>query len=224
MKLHSGLKWKCWLLVLTAGVSEARAGVIYNSLDTHPNPAVYVDPSPGYGPLADSFSTGGQNVILNDVKVKLLFVGNIAATVSADLTDDNPSTTTPGATLYHIGDIAAINFNQEYAILDFSNLSYQLSANHRYWIELSGTLHGSAWPYTQVAYGIGVAGEFHYYGHYGQSFSNDEVGGAVFEMQVSAGDVPTVAAVPEPSTLVSACLGGLMWLGSAWRNRRRATA
>jgi hypothetical protein len=205
------------LLVSLFCLQEARAGIIYDSLDPNPQPAVYIDPSIGYGPLADSFTTGMPAGVLTDVKVNLLFVGKINTSVSVDLTDNNTATTTPGAALFHIGDVDASPYNQQYVLVDFPNLSYSLLDNHRYWIQLSTPLHGPAWTYTSL-YGVGVANEFTYYGRLGNSYSNNAPGAVVFEMQVSAG---SVASVPEPSSLVNGS-ALLAIFGAVWTFRRFA--
>jgi hypothetical protein len=215
--MMSSIRWNliCGLLVCWACATEACADtIIYNSLDPVPQPAVYIDPSVGYGPLADSFSTGGQVGSLSDVQIQLLFVNKINTVVSVDLTDNVASTTTPGSVLYHIGSVDASNYNNnsidQYATIDFANLSQSLLANHRYWIELSTSLHGPAWTYTSN-YGVGVANEFTYYGRLGQSYSNNAPGAVVFEMQVSTSAIDT----PVPSTLVmSSILFGM--LGAVW--------
>ncbi len=204
---------KMWLVVVVVcfATTPARAySVIFDSIDPTSNQGAYIDayPSGGaYGPLADSFSTGSQGVVLNELKLRLVFIGPYIPTiVHVDLTDNNSTSTTPGATLVHIGDIDASKYNQEYAVIDFSNIAYQLAAQHRYWIELSTALHGPAWTLAFAPFSTSVANEFIYEGVPGRSYANSRAGAAVFQMQVSAS---ATAAVPEPSSAVLAVMGGV---------------
>ena len=89
------------LALLLGGVGRARAGsiILYNNLP----PAAtnnHADAVFTFGPLADSFSTGGSAVNLSDVKL-LLETGTPTGSITVTLRSD--SSTSPGAVLTTIG-------------------------------------------------------------------------------------------------------------------------
>jgi hypothetical protein len=176
------------LLLVLALSCTAGATIVYDNLGASSNG---VDSIFGFGPLADSFSTGANGLILTQVGLKLEDVGAPTGSFTIQLlADNNISPGNPIYTVATVQDGSLTDSLQDY----FFNLSQAqaLAPNTRYWIGLSSTDSSNAnWSWTVDTSGIGVSGE--YFANVNGVFTNDN---GAYQMQIS-GDVP------EPATLVT---------------------
>lgn len=160
----------------------------------------------GFGPLADSFSTGGTSITLTDVKVDL-GTGFLDPSATVSLLGDN--STSPGSLISTLGNV---NVSGAATVYDLSGLSLSLAANTRYWIEVSATDSSIIWPWSTDTSGTGVGSEYFYYQN--GVFPNTE-GPYLMEVSGISG-----ASVPEPPVLPLFALG---FLAMAYLGRRRFT-
>jgi len=191
----------CLALVWT----PASATVLYDNLSASIDGE---DPIASFGPIADSFSTGGSAMSLTDLKVIVSGAPTSTGDISISLLADNG--TSPGALIATLGSILAGSLGID-VVYDFSLVSpIALAPDSRYWIELT-TLNASAtWPFSFDLSGTGVASEFF--------FSAGEVGPnflGPYLMQVNA----EAALVPEPATIG---LLGLSMVALAILRRKKA--
>jgi hypothetical protein len=201
------------LALLLGGVGRARAGsiILYNNLPpaatNNRADAVFT-----FGPLADSFSTGGSAVNLSDVKL-LLVTGTPTGSITVTLRSD--SSTSPGAVLTTIGTLNDTSLTPTLTVFDFPT-SYSLAANTRYWIEVSSSNSSDAfWGSAFDASGVGVANE-HFSNVNGQFPSSE----GPYQMELTAQTPATPA--PEPSTLTLLGIGSLGLLGYVRRRKQPA--
>jgi|GEM_PF-1088349 hypothetical protein len=213
-------KFLLGLALLPVGVN-ASADTLYDSLTaaTAVSAGYNLVSDANFGPLADSFSTGSSAFSLTDVQLALTVDDpTTTGTVTVSLLSD--SFTSPGATIATLGTIndsaltaytpATVDFSQTTAI--------DLTANTRYWVEVSATVDSSAgWSYTADTTGTGVANEFNANSFQVYSNSGDPTQvliNAPYQLQVNG-----VAAVPLPGSawLFTTAIGGLAAL------RRRHT-
>ncbi len=185
-------RWLPVILCIVALTCVGNASVVYDNLGSSSNGA---DPVTSFGPLADSFSTGGAGFTLASVGLKLELLGAPTGTLSVDLLADN--NTSPGGVIYNIGTIDDNMLSgtlQDY----FLNLTTAqvLTANTRYWIELSSMDSNAGWSWSGDQNAVGVAGE--YFANLNGVFDNSN---GPYQMRLS-----DTAATPEPGTLV--LLGG----------------
>jgi hypothetical protein len=189
-------------MLVLVGVSQGRADVLYDNLAGTPGGQ---DPiGSGWGPLADSFSTGASAFDFTSLTVSLdgyASTGTITVYLLAD------SSTSPGPVLETIGEISESSITDtptEYAL----NTSFTLNADTRYWIELTSPDNAASWIWSSDISGPGVASEF---------FANFEKLGAFqvgsnvdgpYQMEVSG----SLAAVPEPRTISLLLAAGLVGL------------
>ncbi len=140
-----------------------------------------------FGPLADSFSTGSADFLLNDVQLALTASDPTSAgAITISLYTD--AGTSPGSLIANLGSVndSALSAYTP-ATVDFPLASsIDLSANTRYWIEASATDSSSAgWSYTTDVSGLGVASEYN---------ANS------FQVYANSGD-PNVALINDPYQL-----------------------
>jgi hypothetical protein len=172
----------CYLLLLS-GV--ANAALIYNNLSSTSDG---VDPVTGfYSPLFNSFSVGGENFNLLDVKLLLKIGQSSSSSSSVDLYSD--SSMGPGKLLTTIGSLNDNELSGTLSVVDFPLASpYTLSANTRYWLVLTSTNNSIAeWSWSADKDALGVEGE--YFGN--GSGSDKEVYSNIYgpyQMQIS--DIP----------------------------------
>ena len=178
--------------------SVAQAGAIYDNLSATSSffdPVANYDPNNtdlGFGPLADSFTTGSA-AILVDVKFLLSGDPTSGSSTSVDLLGD--ASTSPGSVLAHLGTISDSSLPNSPGVIDVSGFApVLLSANTRYWIELSSPDTSALWYYSYDTSGPGVAGEF-FFGGLGV-FPNSD---GPFQMQINV--------VPEPSSVTLGLFG-----------------
>jgi hypothetical protein len=186
---------------------SVNAGVLYDNL-----PAVTdgVDPIVGFGPLADSFSTGATAVGLTNVSVRLTNggspgTGNIMVSLAPD-TGGGPSML---QTL--LGTISDSMITSGLTVFDLPQGSpVMLSASTRYWIVLASSDGSTAgWGWSLDTSGPGVAGEFFF--NQNGVFPNSD---GPYQMAINRS-----LSTPEPSTLVGASLGVLLGLAALRRKR-----
>jgi PEP-CTERM motif len=203
------IKHILWFLICLSLLSTAAdAGTLYDNLSATSNGE---DPLADvfFGPLSDSFSTGGSAVALTDVKVLLRLEGAAQGIVTISLLSDNA--TTPGSTLLSIGSLSDTSIPSVATVFDFPVASYNLASNTRYWIQLDSTdASDAAWRFSNDTSGTGVANEY-FYNHAsiiingGAAWPNSD---GPYQMQVNVGS----ATVPEPTSviLLGAGLGSIV--------------
>jgi hypothetical protein len=200
------------LAAVLAIAGGARAAAIYDNLDATPGGADPVDQEV-FGPLYDSFSTGGTAYDLRSISLLLSLSGpaNGGETdVALFADDDGAPDTTPILDFDVLPDSQLTGSPEVYS----TETNYVLAANTRYWIGLRSTDGGLAqWSWSLDTSGPGVAGEF---------FANQS---GVFPYtdgpyQMELSDV----AVPEPAAW-ALMLVGVGAVGFAARRRAKpATA
>jgi len=195
---------------IAAQGSAVNADILYDNLSVSSGGTASVS-SLDHGPLADSFSTGVSPTSLTDVKLLLgasapVDGGSFSVTLLSD------SSTSPGSLLTTIGTVNDSSLSTSLGTVDLSLATpYALTANTRYWIEVSGTSTSGVWSFTAVNSGTGVAGEYNFYA--GLVKANSDF--TPYQMQVNTSTV----AVPEPGTLTVA-LGTIAIAALAIARRR----
>ena len=194
--------------LLSGGIDSAKADILYNNLPATPTGA---DPVTVIGPLADSFSSGAGALNLSDIKLLLSGDPTSGGSITVSLLSD--VSTSPGAVLTTIGTLADSSLSVTPTVVDFPT-SFNLTANTRYWVELSSTNGSSAlWSWSFDLSGVGVAGEF--YSNSAGVFANS---GGPYQMEVITG----TSSVPEPATLALLGIGIAGIAGHRWRRRKLA--
>ena len=175
------------------------------------------------GAIGDSFSTGSTAVTLTDVKLLLGSLGfSSTGTTSLDLLSDNSNS--PGT---QVAQLATFNNTilptaGSFQLVDFPGLSVALSANTRYWIQLSRAsasgdqdVQNTLWSTSSDLSGIGVLGEYNFV--FGPPGIPNTQSPGPFQMKVTAS---STQAVPEPSTMPFAILGFAAFVAlRAWKCR-----
>jgi hypothetical protein len=189
------------LLTLPTGL-VAHANTLYNNLGAG---SADTDPVATFGPLADSFSTGVSAFTFNDLQLVLEASDPASGgSLTVSLLSDNAST--PGSLVSILGTIDDSQLGTSLGVIDLSVGSIDLSANTRYWIELSSTDTTAEWSFSSDISGTGVGGEF---------FSNiagvSGNSGDPYQMQVNG-------VLPEP---MSIALFGTAVTGLGFVRRRR---
>jgi hypothetical protein len=180
---------RCLVLILcvAALTFTANATDIYNNLAS---PSDGADSITGFGPLYDSFLTGGSTFDLASVGLKLFFPGPATGTFTVGLYADN--SISPGALLYTIATVSDSSLTVGLNDYNYNLAAPQLlAANTRYWIGLSSSDSNTFWSWSLDQSGIGVVGN--YFANQNGVFSNDN---GPYQMRVS--DTTT----PEPGSLV----------------------
>jgi hypothetical protein len=199
-------------LVLLATSGEAFAGFIYSNVNAI---TFDVDAVSAVGPQADSFSTGSSAFNMTDVMM-VLNGSPSPGSISIQLFSD--ATTSPGFVLSTIAVVSDNLLPSNPQVLDFHlTTPYMLSANTRYWIELSSTNNSTAnWAFSFDTTGVGVANE--YYANALGVFPNID---GPYQMAVE-GNNTAFSAAPEPAsvTLILVGLTCLCTLGYG-KNRLR---
>ena len=206
MKLSLAATVALTALVLGAG---ARAEVLYDNLGAV---TTGTDPVLGFGPLADSFSTGSQALTFNSVTI--LIDGNPAGTGLTGITLNADNGTSPGAVI--AGGAFPDSFTSATLMPLTATGSISLAANTRYWIELTSLDNSSVnWAWSFDTSGVGVAGEF----FSNQTGVHPNTGGP-YQMEVIG-----TSSVPEPATWAMMLVGfGGLGVFMRRRSARIATA
>jgi hypothetical protein len=144
--------------------------------------------NPNFGPLADSFFVGQPRFSLTDIK--LVLTGNPSSTGSFTVALLSDNATSPGATLATLGTLSDSVLSFSGSVFDFPLANpLALSADTRYWVQVSSTDSGAGWSYSSNTSGIGVAGEYH-----ANAFSvYDNASNSPYQLQING-------TVPEPAT------------------------
>jgi hypothetical protein len=219
--LHVGV-----CVVSLASVANAGGTPLYDNLLAT---TASQDSVNSFGPLADSFSTGGYAGTIGDVQLNLTIGGpqNQVGVVTVELLNSNDTTNppTPGtsvlATLGMVHDTDLSSTPGATNIVDLGPNSFALAANTRYWIELVDTTPPGAgpssifWNWSLDTSGPGVGSEF--FNNANGSFPNNPDG--PYQMLVA----PQV--IPEPSSAILlgvGLLGGVFAFGCSRKGRRAA--
>ncbi len=181
------------------------AGEIYNNLPDISSTAGSSAISAA-GASYNSFFTGASDSLLTDVKLVLSGIPTNSATFTVSLNRD--SSTSPGDSLTTLGTfkdsaLAEPGTTGAGSVFDvFLTTPFALTADTRYWVELSGPSSSVNWDYATDATGVGVSGEYNAYGLTDPPsvFSNGP-GTGPFQMEVTTS---SASAVPEPGTLCQA--------------------
>jgi hypothetical protein len=183
--------------------SAANATVLYNNVGAGSSGT---DSAGTFGPLADSFSTGGSSFDLNAVTVIVDGAAD-GGSFQVSLLSDN--STSPGTVIATTGPISDSTLPGTLTAETFG-LTAVLSPDTRYWIEISSAVGVSTslnWSWSLDTSGTGVGSEF--YSNTFGVFSN--VGGP-YQMLISdAPEAPVWAML----------LLGFGALGAAMRRRTR---
>jgi hypothetical protein len=129
--------------------------------DSTPDPAYGFDTISDAVPLNASFSTGGGSVELTQVKLMLRKSAPGSGAVSISLLSDSQKS--PGPLLEkNIGAAESGAPSPDAQLVDIRVVSSRvLSANTRYWIEVSGSGNAGEWAYSRTRNGSGIASEFY---------------------------------------------------------------
>jgi hypothetical protein len=176
---------------------NANAAVIYNDLSDISARASNVQHT-----LADSFSTGSGSESLTDVKLLLGNTSYSTGSFTVSLFSDN--NTAPGTLDAVLGTIQDNTLSNSFTIVDLAVSGIALSANTRYWIELTSSNSTALWAWANTSVSdVGTASEW--YAESGYVYSNDS---GPYQMQINVSD----SVVPLPSTLALLAIGtvGLM--------------
>ena len=143
----------CFLFLAGA----ANAAVIYDNLGSAKQ--LVRIPISSFGPLYDSFSTGGSGFSLAGVQL-LLNASQVTGSISVALYQDNA--TSPGASLAAIGVLNDSALTSTLSVYGFTlSTPYALAANTRYWLGVSSGDGSSAnWGWSLDQSATGVAGEY----------------------------------------------------------------
>jgi hypothetical protein len=123
---------------------------------------------PGYGfdtisnavPLNASFSTPGVSVALTDVKLLLRKSLPGSGTINVALLSDSQAA--PGPLLENIGRVESSGLSSDARLVEIRVVSPRvLSANTRYWIDVSGAGNAGEWAYSHSHNGSGITSEFY---------------------------------------------------------------
>jgi hypothetical protein len=199
---------RAFLLSIVAGmalsvVSATHAGTIYDNLNATTDAG---DDVLAFGPLADSFSTTDATMLI-DIKLKLSGDPIGGGTTFVSLLSD--ASTSPGSVIAQLGSISDSSLTEfPGGVHDVSGFApIGLSANTRYWIELSSSNSYSMWDFSPDTSGTGVANEF--FANQLGVFANAT--GEPYQMQVNT------MAIPEPSTFALGIAGLGTVLAFRWR-------
>lgn len=200
--------------LMLLGGGHACATVIFNSLDGTTNSGFYdIAPTPtGDGPLGASFLSGSSASTLTSVSV---FLNNQAGTTSGSFSIslfNNSVMNTPGTLLETLASPSDSVLPSGTGTFTYSGLSYLLTPDTEYWIDLSGN-SALGWFGTDDTSGIGVSGEYLYVD--GASYANDLIG----PQQMTI----TTTATPEPSSRPVCALGLLASIAVSVRRAIRAS-
>ena len=198
-KLPTLLRQAGLCLAFSTVFTAAHAGLVYNNLGAAPSgsDAVY-----GYGPLANSFTTGADGGTLKGVQALLVNLGpDVVGNIQVNLLASNGAA--PGSTLLSLGslssaDIASSGF-QAYRFAPTS--AFNLAANTTYWLEiLAADINAIQWAFASDLAFTGVAGESSYSAAFGVSPNASAAldGFGPYQMAVE---------VPEPGSLALVSLG-----------------
>jgi hypothetical protein len=223
-------KRACFLAVLLVLLyaRSGRADDLFNNLANIPCTTTTCSSDPVgslFGPLADSFSTGGSSFELDSVTVTLSnqlldtavqgAVGESPCSGASCGTTDvflvSDSSTSPGAQIEMLGSLNNSSLSLTPGLFTFNSFApVDLQPNTRYWIELTSTDDNSWWQFDG-----GVNGEF-----FSNSLGVSPDSAQAYQLEVAGG---TSSAVPEPSA-VSLLFAGLAVLGFCAAIRRRPQA
>lgn len=200
--------------VLLGCAGQTLASTLYNNLNepTLTSYSIYTG-----GPLADSFSTGASTTLI-DVEVLLELQGSAVGSVQVSLLANHTSDNDPSSPGFYLTSIGSIDDTSLYGgatptVYTFTlTTPYALSADTRYWIELSSSDSSNAnWAYDSDDSGVGVAGEYYYF-YSGGTYSNTS---GPYQMEVDA------SAISEPATITMLGISVATFACYGWWRRRQ---
>ncbi len=192
------------MLAPTLFTFSANAAVVFDSTGNNQDDDWEIS---SFGSASQLFTSDSEAGVISGLKLNFYYEAFSVATYTAQLFSDNSGA--PGALLGTIA-TGSLTHNSAFNLYDVSLALNQptLAASTKYWITISTTNDGYIfWGSTSGFDGTGVAANHTLYHDGIYPYSNE-----CFLMQVS------VSAVPEPSPLALAALGGL---GMLWQYRRR---
>jgi len=186
--------------VLAGLPSATRADTLFDNTSVTPMGSDFIGANNNFGPLADSFSTGGSSFAFNSLSLVLnALTPSDGNSFTISLLGD--SATSPGATLETFATVQDSTLSTAYSTYTFISSPFTLAPSTRYWIELASPNSSANWLWTLDDSGTGVAGQYYFISQQG-GVKPDANG--PYLMAVSGS---SIASAPEAGSLASLAAG-----------------
>lgn len=182
--------------ILSLG-SAANGGDVYNNLPL-PSWSGGTDPVSVDGPSFNSFSTGNSDSFLLDIKMMLSGISTTPGSLQFTVSLLSDASNSPGTFLTSLGTFDDSTLASTASVYDVPvNTTIALTADTRYWVELSGPSSSVAWDYAIDARGAGVSGEYSAYSSPGGPIvSQNASGSGPYQMEVTTTQSTDLPALP----------------------------